>query len=113
MLHTVTKSLTHVHHNSHQLRCSEENIKLIKILLMLDCRTYGFIWLTRHFAEAEITIPLNLTLTNVSAHDYIYKQKCKHLKHKGDIIETENVFHLEHKLSKVNTEASLIPTRPC
>jgi hypothetical protein len=91
----------------------KEKIQLIGILLRLDCRTCYFRWLTGHFAEAEATIPLNHTLTDVLAHGYICKQKCKHMKHKGDILETENFFYLEHKLSKVNTEASLIAPRPC
>lgn len=90
----------------------KEKINLINILFGFDCWTYGFWWLTRHFAEVEITTPLNHTLTGVLAHGYIGKQKCKHLKHKGDILETENFFHWEHTLSKVNTEASLITTRP-
>lgn len=66
----------------------------------------------RHFAEVEITTPLNHTLTDVFARGYICKQKCKHLKHKGDILETENFFYGEHTHFKVNTEASLITTRP-
>lgn len=69
--------------------------------------------MTRHFTEVETATPLNHWVTGVLVHGHICKQKCKHLKHKGDILETENFFHGEHTFSKVNTEASLITTRPC
>ena len=63
--------------------------------------------------RGETATPLNHRVAGVLAHGHICKQKGKHLKHKGDILETENFFHGEHTLSKVNTEASLITTRPC
>lgn len=46
-----------------------------------------------------------LMATSVSKNVNIWK-------HKGDILEAQNFFHWECTLSKVNTEASLITTRP-